>query len=142
MRSGVITLAIWVRNSPGDVDDVLFAQCYPSMDAPALGRVVALDAGLPDSVGGLQLDRRCGPRLQVSDSLRRGRVTAGGKNYPIAGGMIEIDELRHGRLAARRWRRRNDYYLPEARPKVQPQVRSLRLGSRVGSAPAPLARLG
>ena len=27
------------------VDDVLFAQCYPSMDAPALGRVVALDAG-------------------------------------------------------------------------------------------------
>ena len=29
------------------VDDVIFAQCYPSMDAPALGRVVALDAGLP-----------------------------------------------------------------------------------------------
>ncbi len=28
------------------VDDVLFAQCYPTMDAPALGRVVALDAGL------------------------------------------------------------------------------------------------
>jgi hypothetical protein len=43
--------------APGDVDDVLFAQCYPSMDAAALGRVVALDAGLPDSVGGLQLDR-------------------------------------------------------------------------------------
>ena len=121
----------------GDVDDVLFAQCYPSMDAPALGRVVALDAGLPDSVGGLQLDRRCGSGLQaviyacmqvatgasdvviaggaesmsnapyfthagrwgipdaglqVSDSLQRGRVTAGGKNYPIAGGMIETAE--------------------------------------------------
>ena len=29
---------------PGDtVDDVLFAQCYSSMDAPALGRVVAID---------------------------------------------------------------------------------------------------
>src|SRR5271156_4662084 len=28
------------------VNDVLYAQCYPSMDAPALGRVVALDAGL------------------------------------------------------------------------------------------------
>jgi len=25
--------------APGEVDDVLFAQCYPSMDAPALGRV-------------------------------------------------------------------------------------------------------
>ena len=35
---------------PADaVDDVLFAQCYSSMDAPALGRVVALDAGLPDN---------------------------------------------------------------------------------------------
>jgi acetyl-CoA C-acetyltransferase len=123
--------------APGDVDDVLFAQCYPSMDAPALGRVVALDAGLPDSVGGLQIDRRCGSGLQVviyasmqvatgasdvviaggaesmsnapyfthagrwgipdaglqlSDSLQRGRVTAGGRNYPVAGGMIETAE--------------------------------------------------
>ena len=33
--------------APGDVDDVIFAQCYPSMEAPALGRVVGLDAGLP-----------------------------------------------------------------------------------------------
>ena len=35
------------------VDDVLFAQSYASMEAPALGRVVALDAGLPITVGGL-----------------------------------------------------------------------------------------
>ena len=34
------------------VDDVIFAQCYPSMEAPALGRVVALDAGLPVTVPG------------------------------------------------------------------------------------------
>ena len=51
---------------PGEaVEDVLFAQCYSSMDAPALGRVVALDAGLPTTVGGLQLDRRCGSGLQA-----------------------------------------------------------------------------
>lgn len=50
---------------PDAVDDVLFAQCYPSMDAPALGRVVALDAGLPIEVGGLQIDRRCGSGLQA-----------------------------------------------------------------------------
>ena len=37
---------------PGEaVEDVLFAQCYSSMDAPALGRVVALDAGLPTTIG-------------------------------------------------------------------------------------------
>jgi acetyl-CoA C-acetyltransferase len=119
------------------VDDVLFAQCYSSMDAPALGRVVALDAGLPTTVGGLQLDRRCGsglqaliyaylqvatggsdvviaggaesmsnapffthrarwglkePSLELQDSLARGRVTAGGVNYPVAGGMLETAE--------------------------------------------------
>ena len=123
---------------PGEaVEDVLFAQCYSSMDAPALGRVVALDAGLPTTVGGLQLDRRCGsglqaliyaylqvasggsdvviaggaesmsnapffthrarwglkePTLELQDSLARGRVTAGGVNYPVAGGMLETAE--------------------------------------------------
>ena len=123
---------------PGEaVEDVLFAQCYSSMDAPALGRVVALDAGLPTTVGGLQLDRRCGsglqaliyaylqvasggsdvviaggaesmsnapffthrarwglkePTLELQDALARGRVTAGGVNYPVAGGMLETAE--------------------------------------------------
>ena len=123
---------------PGDaVDDVIFANCYPTMDAPALGRVVALDAGLPVTAGGLQLDRRCGsglqaviyaamtvatggadviiaggaesmsrapfysteirwgvkaPNIQLEDGLTRGRVTAGGENYPVAGGMIETAE--------------------------------------------------
>ena len=122
---------------PSAVDDVLFAQCYSSMEAPALGRVVALDAGLPITVGGLQLDRRCGSGLQaliyaylqvatgssdvviaggaesmsnapffthgarwetegasaeLQDSLARGRVTAGGVNFPVAGGMLETAE--------------------------------------------------
>lgn len=122
---------------PEAVDDVLFAQCYPSMDAPALGRVVALDAGLPIDVGGLQIDRRCGSGLQaliygvmqvatgasdlvltggaesmsnapfystamrwdikgdgvkLHDALARGRVTAGGCNYPVPGGMLETAE--------------------------------------------------
>lgn len=123
--------------SPDSVDDVIFAQCYPSMDAPALGRVAALDAGLPVEVGGLQLDRRCGsglqavinatmqvatgasdvviaggaesmsrapiythearwglrgPGLELHDSLARGRVTAGGVNHPVPGGMLETAE--------------------------------------------------
>ena len=122
---------------PDAVDDVLFAQCYPSMDAPALGRVVALDAGLPIEVGGLQIDRRCGSGLQAliygvmqvatgasdlvlaggaesmsnapfystqarwgiqgdglkfHDALTRGRITAGGRNFPVPGGMLETAE--------------------------------------------------
>jgi len=125
-------------NLPGEaVGDVVFANCYPTMDAPALGRVVALDAGLPVTAGGLQLDRRCGsglqaviyaamtvatggadviiaggaesmsrapfysseirwgvksPNIKLEDALGRGRITAGGNNSPIAGGMIETAE--------------------------------------------------
>lgn len=119
------------------VDDVIFAQCYPTMDAPAIGRVVALDAGLSVDCGGMQLDRRCGsglqavvnavmqvatgasevviaggaesmsnapfyttearwgvkgPTLTFQDGLVRGRVTAGGRNHPVPGGMIETAE--------------------------------------------------
>lgn len=119
------------------VDDVIFAQCYPTMDAPAVGRVVALDAGLPIETCGYQIDRRCGSGLQAiinavmqvatggsdvviaggaesmsnapfyttssrwgikgsgmefHDGLTKGRVTAGGINYPVPGGMLETAE--------------------------------------------------
>src|SRR3954468_14590740 len=122
---------------PADVGDVILGHCYPSMEAPAIGRVVALDAGLPVTVPGMQLDRRCGSGLQaviqgcmqvatgqnelvvaggaeslsnvvfhstdmrwggsrtgvkVHDALSRGRTTAGGRNYPVAGGMLETAE--------------------------------------------------
>lgn len=123
---------------PDSVDDVVLGHCYPTMDAPAIGRVAALDAGLPVTVPGLQIDRRCGSGLQavlysamqvqtgvaelvlaggaesmssasfystgmrwgvkggpgvmLHDSLARGRVTAGGINFPVPGGMLETAE--------------------------------------------------
>ncbi len=45
---------------PEAVDDVILGQGYPNGEAPAIGRVAALDAGLPVEVPGLQVDRRCG----------------------------------------------------------------------------------
>ena len=124
--------------APEIIEDCLFAQCYPSMEAPAFGRMVALDAGLTINTAGLQIDRRCGSGLQaviyaimqvatgasdmviaggaesmsnapffsidmrwdfkggsglmLHDGLTRGRVTAGGKNHPVEGGMIETAE--------------------------------------------------
>lgn len=50
------------------VEEVIFAQCYPTMDAPALGRVLALDAGLPAGVPGMQLDR-AGLRMADRDLI-------------------------------------------------------------------------
>jgi acetyl-CoA C-acetyltransferase len=123
--------------APDEVGDVILGHCYPSSEAPAIGRVVALDAGLPMTVPGMQLDRRCGSGLQaviqaclqvgtgandlviaggaesmsnvafhstdmrwggarggitVHDGLARGRTTAGGRNYPVPGGMLETAE--------------------------------------------------
>ena len=67
------------------VDDVVFANCYPTMEAPALGRVVALDAGLPLTACGLQIDRRCGSGLQaVIYGIMQ--VATGGSDMVIAGG--------------------------------------------------------
>jgi len=122
---------------PAEIEDVILGQGYPNGEAPAIGRVAALDAGLPIEVPGLQLDRRCGAGLQaimlgcmevqtgaadlvlaggvesmsqaefyatgmrwgvkgggvmLEDRLARPRVTAGGSNYPVPGGMIETAE--------------------------------------------------
>jgi acetyl-CoA C-acetyltransferase len=123
--------------APEAVDDVVLGHCYPNSEAPAIGRVVALDAGLPVTVPGMQIDRRCGSGLQaviqaalqvgsgdcdlvvaggaesmsnvafystdmrwggarsgvaVHDGLARGRTTAGGRDYPVPGGMLETAE--------------------------------------------------
>ncbi|MAN74428.1 MAG: acetyl-CoA C-acyltransferase [Henriciella sp.] len=67
------------------VEDCVFAQCYPSMEAPALGRVVALDAGLTTGTGGIQIDRRCGSGLQgVIYAIMQ--IATGASDVMIAGG--------------------------------------------------------
>jgi acetyl-CoA C-acetyltransferase len=119
------------------IDDVILGQGYPNGESPAIGRVAALDAGLPVEVPGMQVDRRCGAGLQaitlgcmqvqtgaadlvlaggaesmsqaefyamgmrwgvkggevrLEDRLARPRMTAGGINHPVPGGMIETAE--------------------------------------------------
>lgn len=123
--------------SGNQIDDVILGQATPGGEAPAIGRVAALDAGLGISVPGMQVDRRCGSGLQavlvacmqvmtgagevvigggtesmsqaefytdsirwgvkgagveLADRLARARVTAGGVNFPVPGGMIETAE--------------------------------------------------
>ncbi|MGW4336510.1 acetyl-CoA C-acetyltransferase [Rhodococcus koreensis] len=83
-----------------DVDDVLFGQCYPNGEAPAIGRVAALDAGLPVTVPGLQIDRRCGSGLQaVIDAAMR--VQTGICDLVIAGGAESMSQAEHYALGLR-----------------------------------------
>ncbi len=139
LAAAVVRAVIERTDLSGEViDDLVLGHCYPTSDAPAIGRVVALDAGLPVTVPGSQLDRRCGSGLQavlnaamavqtgaaevvlaggaesmsnapfystsmrwgaksgpgvmLHDALSRGRTTAGGKGYPVSGGMVETAE--------------------------------------------------
>jgi acetyl-CoA C-acetyltransferase len=70
----------------GDVvDDIVLGHGYPTMEAPALGRVAALDAGLGTAVGGMQLDRRCGSGLQAV-LVAAMQVQTGVSDVVLAGG--------------------------------------------------------
>jgi acetyl-CoA C-acetyltransferase len=74
------------------VDDVVLGQGYPNGEAPAIGRVAALDAGLPVEVPGLQIDRRCGSGLQaVCDAAMR--IQTGVADLVIAGGAESMSSV-------------------------------------------------
>ncbi|PRY69182.1 acetyl-CoA C-acetyltransferase [Glaciihabitans tibetensis] len=76
----------------GDVvDDVIFGQAYPTAEAPPVARVAALDAGLPVTVGGVQLDRRCGSGLQaILDAAMQVQTSI--SDVVIAGGVDSMSQ--------------------------------------------------
>jgi acetyl-CoA C-acetyltransferase len=91
----VITELLRRTGVPGDlVDDVVLGQCNPNGEAPAIGRVAALDAGLPVSVAGMQLDRRCGSGLQAV-VLAAMQVQTGVADMVIAGGAESMSAVEH-----------------------------------------------
>jgi acetyl-CoA C-acetyltransferase len=77
--------------APDAVDEVILGQSYPTMDAPAVGRVVALDAGLPVTVTGQQIDRRCGSGLQAVLTAAM-QVQAGVSDVVLAGGVESMSQ--------------------------------------------------
>ena len=73
------------------VDDVIFGQAYPTAEAAPIARVAALNAGLPVTVGGVQLDRRCGSGLQaILDAAMQ--VQTGVSDLAIAGGVDSMSQ--------------------------------------------------
>src|ERR1700744_1113398 len=78
--------------APEAVQDVILGHCYPSSEAPAIGRVVALDSGLPVTVPGMQVDRRCGSGLQavIQASLQ---IRSGAHHLVVAGGAESMSNV-------------------------------------------------
>ena len=79
---------------PERIDDVVFAQGYGNGEAPCIARWSALAAGLPISVPGYQLDRRCGSGLQaVIDAAMM--VQTGAADVVVAGGVESMSNVEY-----------------------------------------------
>ena len=74
------------------IEDVILGHCYPSSEAPAIGRIVALDAGLPITVPGMQIDRRCGSGLQAVIQAAM-QVATGQNDLVVAGGAESMSNV-------------------------------------------------
>lgn len=79
---------------PERIDDVVFAQSYANSETPCVGRWVALEAGLPISVPGMQLDRRCGGGLQALATAAM-MVQTGAADVVMAGGVESMSNIEY-----------------------------------------------
>jgi acetyl-CoA C-acetyltransferase len=82
------------RIDPERIDDVIFAQSYANSEAPCIGRWAALNAGLPLSVPGMQLDRRCGGGLNAIIAAAM-MVQTGAADIVVAGGVESMSNIEH-----------------------------------------------
>ena len=93
---GIVTKAVLERTGidPALIEDVIFAQSYANSETPCVGRWIALSAGLPIEVPGMQLDRRCGGGLQslVTAAMM---VESGACDVVLAGGVESMSRIEY-----------------------------------------------
>ncbi|MET7844474.1 acetyl-CoA C-acetyltransferase [Streptomyces sp. NPDC005356] len=79
---------------PALIEDVVFAQSYASSETPCVGRWIALEAGFPVEVAGMQLDRRCGGGLQAIATAAM-MVQSGAADVVMAGGVESMSNVEY-----------------------------------------------
>ena len=91
LAAHVITAAIERAGvAPEEVDDVLLGSAHPEgATGNNIARVSALRAGLPVSVPGMTLDRKCYSGLQTI-ALAAQRIMAGEEGVYVAGGLDSV----------------------------------------------------
>ncbi|HEY3598903.1 MAG TPA: acetyl-CoA C-acetyltransferase [Paraburkholderia sp.] len=92
----VVTREVLKRTGldPARIDDVVFAQSYANSETPCVGRWIALQAGLPVEVPGMQLDRRCGGGLQALATAAM-MVQTGAADVVLAGGVESMSNIEY-----------------------------------------------
>ena len=90
---GTIVSAVMERSGldPEAIDDSIFGHCYPNGETPAVGRMAPLNAGLPVTIPGFQLDRRCGSGLQAI-CIAAMEVQTGVADVVLAGGVESMSQ--------------------------------------------------
>ena len=123
-----VTKAILARTGidPALIEDMVFAQSYANSETPCVGRWIALEAGLPVEVPGLQTDRRCGGGLQALATAAM-MVQTGACDVVLAGGVESMSNIEYYTIDMR-WGRRagtTQLYdrLDRGRERSQPEHR-------------------
>jgi len=111
---------------PDRIEDVVFAQGYPSGEAPCIGRWAALAANLPLHVAGSQVDRRCGSGVQAIANAAM-MVQTGAADVVIAGGAESMSNVEYYTTAMRQGQRGGPVTLYDrlerGRVRSQPEAR-------------------
>jgi len=122
---------------PARIDDVVFAQSYANSEVPCVGRWIALHAGLPIEVPGMQLDRRCGGGLQalVTSAMM---VQTGAADVVLAGGVESMSRIEYYSIATR-WGARSGSTtlydrLDRGRERSQPEDRFGKISGMIETA--------
>ncbi len=122
---------------PIRIEDVVLAQSYASSETPCVGRWVALSAGLPIEVPGLQIDRRCGGGLQAIVTAAM-MVESGACDVVLAGGVESMSRIEYY-TTDMRWGKRSgttQFYdrLDRGRERSQPVERFGRISGMIETA--------
>lgn len=122
---------------PARIDDVVFAQSYASGETPCTGRWIALQAGFPIEVAGMQLDRRCGGGVQALATAAM-MVQTGAADVVMAGGVESMSNVEYYTTNMRWGNRAGSVKLHDrldrGRERSQPESRFGRISGMIETA--------
>jgi acetyl-CoA C-acetyltransferase len=137
--AATVIKAVLARSAtdPERIDDVVFAQSYANGETPCIGRWAGLQAGLPVSVPGFQLDRRCGGGLQAIVTAAM-MVQTGAADVVLAGGVESMSNVEHYTTAMRWGARSGSQFLYDrldrGRERSQPEWRFGKISGMIETA--------
>ncbi|WP_454691984.1 acetyl-CoA C-acetyltransferase [Achromobacter aloeverae] len=122
---------------PARIEDVVFGHSYMNGEVPCTGRWIALQAGFPIGVAGMQVDRRCGSGLQAIVTAAM-MVQTGAADVVMAGGVESMSNVEYY-TTDMRWGKRAGSVtfhdrLDRGRERSQPESRFGKISGMIETA--------